>query len=151
MVFLKKWITNNVFNFRKGDASAYLVLYIVLPILITCLSIKYPTNNIATVYCYLTIFVSAVNGIYDAANRWVGKSFRNVKLFVIIFGCTGVCIYTAYVILSLLITEAVSKCDGFLLSYVLVLLIALPDCIACFAADMAYKDCVDSEKKEGDK
>lgn len=151
MSFLKKWVRNNIFNFRKGDASAYLVLYIILPILITCLSIKYPSDNIATTYCYLTIFVSAVNGIYDAANRWIGKSFKNVKLFIAILGCSGVCIYTLYVIFSLLITKAVTKYDGFLLIYLLVLFIALPDVIACFMADMAYKDCVDPEKKEGDK
>lgn len=140
-----------MFNFRKGDAGAYMALYIVLPILITSLSIKYPADNIATVYCYLTIFVSAVNGIYDAANRWVGRTFRNFKLFIIIVGCAAVCIYTAYVIFSLLITKAVTKFDGILFVYLLVLLIALPDFIACFAKDIAYKDCVEIEKKEGDK
>lgn len=149
MDFLKRWTKNNIFNFRKGDSCAYLVLYIVLPILITCLSIKYPADNIGVVYCYLTIFVSAVNGIYDAANRWIGKCFKNVKLFFVILGCAGVCVYSTYVILSLLITNDVTKYDGFLFIYVLVLIIALPDVIACFVIDMAYKDCVDSGRREG--
>lgn len=136
MKFLKKWITNNIFDFRKGDASAYMVLNFIIPFLITYHSIGVLSGSIEIVYCYLTVLISAISCIYDAANRWVGKSFKNAKLFIVLVSCASVCVYAAYIVFSVLITKSVSKFDWILLLYLFVLLVALPDAIASFVKDM---------------
>lgn len=148
--FISNWFSNNVFNFKKPDACAYLVLYIVLPVIITWLSVKHTSDKISEIYCYLTVFISAANSIYDACNRWMGKNFKNIKLFITGLGYSAIAGYSIYIILSLLITGKVTKCDWFFYSYVLVLIVTLPDVISCFTIDMAYKECVASGIKEGE-
>lgn len=145
--FLKDWSKENIFSFRKGDAGAYLALYIILPVLITFISIcNFPDNDIAAVYCYVTILVSVLNSMYDAGNRWIGgkKCHNNTKLFVMMLSCVVVAIYALYVIFGVLIAEKLNRFDWWLLCYVPVILIAVFDISGCFLVDMVLKEYVAS-------
>lgn len=52
---------NNIFHFSKGDGVAYLVLYIVIPVLVTAFSLITisPSDKVAEIYCYMSIMISA--------------------------------------------------------------------------------------------
>lgn len=147
---MDNWYRNNIFDFRKADACAYLVLYVMLPVIITWLSVNHMSDKFEGAYCYLTVFVSASNTIYDAFNRWMEKGIRNLKLSIILLGCAVIAGYSLYVVCTILITKSFAKCDWFFLSYVLVLIVALPDVISCFIKDVACRECVTSGQKEGE-
>ena len=63
---MRNSIENNIFHCNKGDGVAYLVLYIIIPVLITALSLANmsKTDEIAEIYCYISIMISAFNCIY---------------------------------------------------------------------------------------
>ena len=153
---VENWINDNIFGFRKGDGAAYLVFYILIPVTITCISLStFPSDDIAAIYCYVTILVSALNCIYDAGNRWIAgtKTVKNTKLFWVIFSAGIVVIYCIFVIFNMLMTKDTSyRCDWFLLAYAIVVIVAVIDIVSCFSADMAWMSCVGStELGEGDK
>lgn len=146
-VFREEWVKSNVFSFRKGDAVAYMAFYILIPIIITVISlVNFPANDIAAVYCYVTILVSALNSLYDAGNRWdsARKSVKNTKLFIMFCGSGIVTIYALVVVFGMLIAERTIRCDWVLFSYVLVVIVAVFDFAACFFADMSIKELVAS-------
>ena len=65
----------NIFQHRKWDAIFYTLLYIVVPVfstVVTLLNIQMAERALA--YCYLTILISIANCIYDAAGRWEKNS-----------------------------------------------------------------------------
>lgn len=139
MIKVNNNINNNIFHFRKADAAAYLLFYIVLPVTITYLSLEVLSTDIsATVYCYVTIFVSTLNNLYDAANRWDygTKTVRNSKIiFMYVFDII-VAIYCVYIIMSLLIVEELDcRKDWLLCAYIVTCLIALWDIVATFARE----------------
>ena len=143
--FLREWSKDNIFSFRKGDAVAYLAFYIIIPVMITAISIShFPANDIAAVYCYVTILVSVLNSTYDAGNRWIsGRRCRNnTKLFIMMLSCVFVAIYALVVIFGVLIAEKVYRFDWLLLCYVPVILIAIFDIAGCFIVDMVLKEYV---------
>jgi hypothetical protein len=132
-------VNNNIFHFRKSDASAYLLFYIVLPVTITYLSLKVLSVDISSsVYCYVTILVSTLNNLYDAANRWdYGiKTVRNSKIiFMYVFDII-VAIYCVYVIMSILIVKNLDcREDWLLYAYIVTCIIALWDIVATFARE----------------
>jgi len=140
--FREELAKNNVFSFRKGDAIAYLVFYILIPILVTVISlVNFPSNDIAAAYCYVTILVSALNSIYDAGNRWDNgvKTLKNTKLFVMGLGYTIVAVYAAYVVFYVLIAKTMVRCDWWLITYFLGVIVAMFDFAACFLAEMSFK------------
>lgn len=134
------WINANIFNFRKGDSIAYLSLYIVIPVIITWISLQVlPMDNISIIYCYLTILISSLNSIYDSANRWnsATRSIYNLKLFIIMLSNLIIIIYCFYVVMYILISQSTNcRCDWILFSYIFATIISLVDAISCFTNDI---------------
>lgn len=146
-VWLKdSWIKNNMFKFKVGDATAYFVLYIIIPVVITAISLKtLSTDNLSVIYCYITIFISAANCIYDGANRWdsTTKSVLNTKIFIIFISNTVIAVYCLCVILYILISNNICRSfDKVLFVYFFTVFVSLFDVVACFVRKMAFKDCV---------
>ena len=56
---MRNSIENNIFHCSKGDGVAYLVLYIIIPVLITTLSLANmsKTDKVAEIYCYISIMI----------------------------------------------------------------------------------------------
>lgn len=139
-------VENNIFHCNKGDGVAYLVLYIVIPVLITALSLitMSKTDKIAEIYCYLSIMISAFNCIYDGANRWDKvKSGRNAKLFLIFICNVIVALYCIIEILQIfLLKKVIFKLEYIFLIYIVVIAVALYDLYICFGQDIVWKDCL---------
>lgn len=140
-------VNQNIFSLKKIDGVAYLLLYIVLPIIVTGISLyAFPSDMVAGIYCYVTILISAFNCLYDAGNRWLSeeKSKRNAKLFIIICFVGVVAVYCLTVILGTLIAKDgwLRIFDWILFAYVFANVIALIDIVECFTLDMAWKACV---------
>lgn len=143
---VENWVRENIYDFRKGDGAAYFVLYILIPVIITIVSLsELQEDGISIVYCYITILISALNSIYDGANRWKEnkKSVHNTKIFVILGSNSVVVVYCIYIIMYILITSNV-KCrfDWILLVYFFSVAVSLADIIACFSKEMTLQNCV---------
>lgn len=143
---VESWMRENIYDFRKGDGTAYFVLYILIPVIITIVSLsELKGDGISVVYCYITILISALNGIYDGANRWKGnkKSVHNTKIFIILGANTFVAVYCVYVVMYILITKNL-KCrfDWMLLAYFFSIAVSFADIIACFLKEMTLQNCV---------
>lgn len=143
---MRNSIENNIFHCSKGDGVAYLVLYIIIPVLITTLSLANmsKTDKVAEIYCYISIMISAFNCIYDGANRWdKGKSIRNTKIFLIHM-CNGIialyCI--AEVLQMTLLGNVLFENEYIFLIYFIAIAIALHDIYMCFGQDLVWKDCL---------
>lgn len=142
---------DSIFNFRKADGIAYFVFYILIPCLVTSFSLmSYPDGHVERVYCYVSILISALNCIYDAFNRWTEcRSRKNAKLFVIILGAGIITVYCFVMIFSMLLLEDDRlRHDGFLISYFLVIVIALVDIVGCFMKDIALGFCINQTWKD---
>lgn len=143
------WIQNNIFGFRKGDGSAYLTLYIIIPVIMTVVSLSsLPRDNVSIIYCYVTIFISAVNGIYDGALRWDAskKSIYNAKILLIFISNMIVAVYCMYVFLYILIQRNTGcRMDYILLIYILTITVAFFDVVSCFMRGVAWTDCLKRE------
>lgn len=141
----KSWINDaeNIFDLKKGDGVAYLVLYVFIPVIITWISLNtLLIDNISIIYCYLTILISALNSMYDAANRWntKKKSLRNTKLFFILLSNIVVAAYCIYVIMFILISKNLNcRYDWILTSYFIAIIVAIIDATHCFTKDMALR------------
>lgn len=148
----KGWVEGNIFDFKKLDGAAYLVFYILIPVIVTVVSLNVlSTEDTAIAYCYMTILISSLNSIYDAGNRWQSgiKTIRNTKIFVIIISNTVISIYCFWVIMQILISQGtydICRWDWILLVYFIAIIIALGDIVGCFASDMVLRDCI----KKGD-
>lgn len=143
---MRNSIENNIFCCKKGDGVAYLVLYIIIPVLITALSLANmsKTDKMAEIYCYITIMISAFNCIYDGANRWdKGKSIRNTKIFLIHM-CNGIiALYCIAEILQMtLLGNALFENEHIFLIYFIAVAIALHDIYMCFGQDLVWKGCL---------
>lgn len=149
---VENWVNNNMFSFRKVDGAAYFIFYILIPVTITWISLAtFPSDDIAAIYCYVTILVSALNCIYDAGNRWVAgtKAWRNTKLFWVMLSAGVVATYCVVVIFNMFMTKNTScRCDCWLLVYIVAVIVAVIDIVGCFSADMAWKACVGSTELE---
>ena len=137
------FLENNIFNLKKGDGIAYLAFYIIIPVIITSVSlVAFPEDdNVSAIYCYITILISALNCIYDGANRWDDKkSIRNTKLLAILLMTGIVASYCLFVIIYILITET-TKCryDRILCLYFGAVLVSFLDIGACFIKDIELK------------
>lgn len=147
------WVNENIFNFKKGDGVAYLVFYIFVPVAMSWFSLLQvvSSDNVSVIYCYVTILVSAMNCIYDAANRWSGNTKRgkNIKLFVIMSSTAVTAGYCIFEIFALMITKSAElRNDYFFLIYLVTIVVAFMDIIGCFATDMAWKSCLNSSNQK---
>lgn len=142
----ENWIKNNIFTFKKGDGVAYLILYILIPVTITAVSLSVlPKDSISIIYCYITILINALNSMYDVSNRWNSgkKTVNNSKLFIILLSDLVVAGYCGYVVLNILISKNIGcRVDWIFLVYFFTVVVAIVDIGACFAYDMALRDCV---------
>lgn len=140
-LLVRNWRKENIYNFNNLDSFLYFVLYIVIPVIITSASLNALNNDgIAVVYCYITILISALNGIYDSINRWNSgiRSIRNTKLFIIIASNTVIGIYCTYVILNILINPNWNcRMDYILLVYFFTIVISLSDVCACVSKEIS--------------
>ena len=145
-MFWNSWVNNNIFKHRKGDSIAYFFLYIVIPIIITVVSLAgVQTDGIAVIYCYLTILISAINSIYDGANRWDynKKTVCNFKLFLVFVSNGIITVYCLYIILGTLIFNTVPvRLDWILFVYLITIAISGFDIVTCFTRDIAVRDYV---------
>lgn len=147
----ENWARENIYNFRKGDGVAYLALYILIPVIITIVSLSEIAINddISIIYCYITILISALNSIYDGANRWKSniKSVHNTKLFIILGADAVIVIYCIILVLYMLISKNFGyRKDAVLLVYFLAVAVSFFDIAACFFKDMSLQYCI--EKSE---
>ena len=145
----KSWLKteHNIFNDRKIDASLYLVLYIIVPVIVTYVSLQTLSGaeNSAAMYCYLTILISAAGCLYDIINRWESvKSLKNTKLFLMLIpvGVVGsYCLYRMICIGVLSGAASSSRTDHILYCYLITVVIASVDSFICFARNMALMSC----------
>lgn len=139
--FIHAWAENNIFRFKRWDATTYAILYIVVPVLVAFASLlTLPTEYSAAAYCYFSIAISAANCIYDACSRWESNisSLRNAKLGSIIFVSFIALSYSFFQFIVILTGKTLAfRYDQVLLFYLLAVLIASLDFIALFAKDMA--------------
>lgn len=151
---IESWVEGNIFDYKKFDGVAYLVFYILIPVIVTVVSLEVlSTEDIAVAYCYMTIMISSLNCIYDAGNRWNSgnKSIRNTKIFLMCISNVIICAYCFCVIMYILIgldIEKMYRCDWILLTYFVVIAIAIYDIVGCFAKDMALKVCIEQGDDE---
>jgi hypothetical protein len=147
--FMYNWTKCNIFHFRKGDGIAYLAFYIVIPIIISMITLyTLSKNELSVIYCYMTILISALNSTYDGANRWDSgtKSLYNTKIFIVLLADFVVAIYCAFVIIFILINEnSIWRCDYILSVYLIAVAIALFDIIGNFACDMALQEYINKK------
>lgn len=131
----------NIFQSQKVDGAVYLLLYIVIPVAITYISLKtFRGSNNTAIYCYVTILVSALNSIYDAASRWIPKqkTLKNGKLFLIMFSSAIIAFYCIYITLTMLITNKLDRCDYILLFYAIAVTVALVDLLTCILKEVEF-------------
>lgn len=146
---ISDWIHNNIYGYRKIDGIMYLAFYIIIPVIVTALSLYFfPTLNTAAVYCYITILISALNCAYDAANRWKSgrKTVINTKLVIMLIPVIIISIYCLFEILYISITAQTDfRIDWVLCVYFFTIAVALIDIVSCFAKEMALRDCISEE------
>lgn len=134
---------HNIFDSKNTDAALYLVFYLFFPIAITAISLwTFPDNVVSGIYCYVTILVSALNGIYDATNRWNGavKSIRNTKVFIIFLSNGIVAAYCICVILFALLQNRICRCDWLLLAYMGTCVVSIVDFSAAISKNIALRE-----------
>jgi len=136
-------IDENIFEGKMLDSALYFVFYIFVPVVVTIFSLKeFPTETVSGIYCYVSILVSSLNGIYDATNRWRReKSFRNTKIFAIGLCNAVVALYCFAVIVSTLVAKSVNfRWDWILIVYIGTIVIALSDALASVSQYVAWKE-----------
>lgn len=134
---------HNIFDSKNTDAALYLAFYLFFPIAITAISLwTFPDNVVSGIYCYVTILVSALNGIYDATNRWNGavKSIRNTKVFIIFLSNGIVAAYCICVILFALLQNRICRCDWLLLAYMGTCVVSVVDFSAAISKNIALRE-----------
>lgn len=142
---MDNYAKENIFNYRKGDGIAYLVFYILIPVMVTAVSLKaLPSEDTKIIYCYITILISAFNSIYDSANRWNShvRSMYNTKIFLIMFSNSVIIVYCLFVIMYILVCEKTLRFDWVFLTYFFAIIVSLHDIIGCFTCDMALRGCI---------
>lgn len=136
-------VNDNIFNRSIGDAVAYFVLYGVIPILATFLSLRAASSNIVSeVYCYVTILITVLNSAYDGSARWRSsdKCRKNTKILSIWIADGILAIYCIYFILSFMIMETIEyRCNLILFTYTIPVLIALWDMGVLFSEHIALR------------
>lgn len=139
-------INANIFDGKMLDSSLYLIFYVIIPVIVTVFSlIEFPTETVPGIYCYVTILVSGLNGIYDASNRWRSqeKSRRNGKILAIGICDVVVVFYCFAVIISALIASSVNfRWDWILLVYIGTIVIVLNDALVSVSQYVAWKELI---------
>lgn len=143
------WVSDNIYGYKKIDGIMYLFFYIIIPVIVTALSLYFfPTLNTACAYCYMTILISCLNCMYDAANRWKSgeKTVVNTKLVIMVIPILIISVYCFFEIMYILVT---SRCDvrydGFFCLYFVPIVIAMIDIGCCFASEMTLRKCANKE------
>ena len=149
--FCRNWINSNIFKYNKADSGAYFFFYILIPVIVTVVSLKVSsTEYTAVAYCYLSILISAFNCLYDSGNRWTGEhSMENTKLFIMMFANVIIVGYCLYVIFCVLVLKDVTcRKDGILYAYMLSVAISVGDIMACYFKDMAIYSCLEGDDEK---
>ena len=136
----------NIFQHRKWDAIMYFALYIVVPVFVTIVTLLSIQNSErALAYCYVTIFISVANCIYDALGRCIKKQpFLNRKLAIIIVINTLIASYCVFEIFMILGGgKTTYRFDWILAIYPVAIIVALVDFVLCFIEDLAIKTPID--------
>ena len=140
----------NIFQHRKWDGIAYTVLYIIIPVIITIVTLlNINDSERALAYCYVTIFISIANCIYDASGRWQKKQpVLNRKLAIIIGINALIGLYCIFEVLMILgVGNTTYRCDWILAIYLVVIIVAFIECVLCFNEDLAIGPPVDKVAK----
>lgn len=149
--FLSNWAMYNIFNFKKYDAFLYIILYGIVPVVVTFLSLKHAADtSLKLVYCYTTILISAAGSFYDAVNRWKSnvRSFLNLKILFILVPDIIICGYCGYEIMSYIIGEIMYPCDYVLCAYFAAILIVFTDFCMCFTREISIGNVIELQNNE---
>lgn len=139
---LGEWLKDNLFRFRVWDAGAYFFLYLLIPVIISYVSLKTAREQPEIIYSYLSILISALNCIYDAANRWntESKSIINLKLLVMIIVLAVISAYCIYMIIAKLLNLSGGIFfDEIFYVYYIIAAIAIVDIMVCLGRGVALK------------
>ncbi len=139
---IKNWTSNNIFGFKKLDATLHFFLTILIPAVVAFISLKhFPKDCIAIAYCYLSILISALNSFCDIVNRWTHKRKKivNTKLFIMGIPVCLVIFYCTYGLFYTLLTQSIEQLSftWMLYTYFITVAVAFADIVACFSRDMA--------------
>lgn len=139
MLFIYGWAANNMFRFRTWDGVLYTILYILVPVFMTWISLYTLKNDLlAAAYCYFSIMISAANCLYDAFGRWDKKikSVKNIKLALIIIACFIAFAYGLFQFLVISIGQTLElRNDAILCMYFIAVAIVALDIIALFGRE----------------
>ena len=148
---VKNITKSNIFKFKKYDGILYLFFYIAIPIIVTAISLTvFPKDEMAIVYFYLTILISAFNALYDIVNRWNfdEKTMTNAKLFFMGVSVIVIVGYCLVEIIGMLISKWFPyRADWILCAYFVAVVIALWDIIACFSRDIALAEFTEDKEE----
>ena len=136
----------NIFQYRKGDGVAYTFFYIVFPVIMTLVSLlNVKDSELAMAYCYLSIFISIGNCIYDASGRCKkNQPILNRKLAFVIVINVIIGLYCLFEIIMILNSgNTAYRRDWILAFYLLAVIVPLVDCFLCFYGDLAIKTPID--------
>lgn len=140
------WIEHNIFHKRKDDALLHGFLYIIVPIVVTAISLNSltPNNWAETGYCFLTILINALGLGYDCFGRWDRdyKHIGNLKLGIMIIPVVIIVIYCFVNLVSILCYKTPIHYNWILCFYFVSVIIAIVDIVCCFAKNIALYDCI---------
>lgn len=140
--FFKNYIVveNNIYGADKLDASLYCAVYIAIPIIITVVGLmKGLENSMDFIYWYISITITTIGALYDCYGRWNSseKSLKNSKVFFMGLSAIAILVYSFYEIVC--ISQGVdNRNDVWLLSYAILVVIAIADLTICFSRNMTF-------------
>lgn len=142
---LKKFLECNIFLFRPWDSLLYLFCYLIIPIATTATSLLiFPEKFSDGIYCYVSIFICAINCMYDAFSRFDdGKSAKNLKLFIIVVAAIISAGWSlTIVIIAFVSGEFIREWNWIFLSYLVAGAVAFSDMLVCASHRICFPSAV---------
>ena len=132
---------HNIFQGNITDALIYMILYRLVPTIVTWLSLYSEVDNLAVVYFYVTTLIT-ISGIgYDIYSRWrINDKITRIKLSIICVPVFVIFSYSLYEILHILISNRYNRYDEIFYVYILSWIIAFEEFIVCFLNSILSAD-----------
>lgn len=145
LAFFRGWAESNIFLFRRWDGMLYGFLYILIPIIITFVSLTLSENELILVAnCYLMLIINAANCFYDALGRWDDNvPLKKWKLGVLFGASIAVFVYGFIQLVAILgFSSQNLRRDGLLCLYLPAVAVTLIDILALSAKRAALRSIV---------
>lgn len=145
LAFFHNWAESNIFLFRRWDGMLYGFLYILIPIIITVVSLTLSANELILVAnCYLMLIINAANCFYDALGRWDDNvPLKKWKLGVLFCANIAVFVYGFAQLVAILSFSSLKlRCDVLLCLYLPAVAVSLIDILALSAKRAALNSIV---------